>query len=96
MEVSVLASLFDEMSSEHAQQSVVSSMVSTEDLYWVERLCCEAEENEDDDVDEAELEELGFVFSENNTNTTTMFADVAGNDSVVNFDDDAQINIDDI
>ena len=48
MEVSVLASLFDEMSSEHAQQSVVSSMVSTEDLYWVERLCCEAEENEDD------------------------------------------------
>ena len=47
MEVSVLASLFDEMSSEHAQQSVVS-MVSTEDLYWVERLCCEAEENEDD------------------------------------------------
>ena len=48
MEVSVLASLFDEMSSEHAQQSVVSSMVSTEDIYWVERLCCEAEENEDD------------------------------------------------
>ena len=47
MEVSVLASLFDEMSSEHAQSSVVS-MVSTEDLYWVERLCCEAEENEDD------------------------------------------------
>jgi hypothetical protein len=54
-----------------------------------------AEENEEE-VDDAELEELGFVFSENNTNTTTMFADVAGNDSVVNFDDDAQINIDDI
>ena len=47
MDVTVLTSMFDEMNAEHAQSSVVS-MVSTEDLYWVERLCCEAEENEDD------------------------------------------------
>ena len=45
--LTVLASMFDEMNAEHAQSSVMS-MVSTEDLYWVERLCCEAEENEDD------------------------------------------------
>ena len=47
MDITVLTSMFDEMNAEHAQSSVVS-MVSTEDLYWVERLCCEAEENEDD------------------------------------------------